>query len=157
MSAITPDTAAAKDAEFCIPLDSDSTAPALSRRVVGAALARCGADLEAASDVLLVVSELVTNAVEHALPPLTLRIHVHFGSSGDQWVQLDVYDCGCAATHGSWIASCDDDEHGRGSTIVDSLATRVGSDQLDEGVVDHWAVVPVSESADGCPTHAGHV
>ncbi|MFF3062760.1 ATP-binding protein [Streptomyces sp. NPDC057909] len=89
----------------------------------------------AADAVLLVVSELVTNAVEHAEPPLALHMHrEHTGS----WVWVGVTDGGLAAHDGAWTSSCDDDEHGRGLDIVDALTDAHGTRTHPRGAT-YWA------------------
>ncbi|MCX5233236.1 ATP-binding protein [Streptomyces sp. NBC_00233] len=85
--------------------------------------------------VLLVVSELVTNAVEHAAPPLAL--HLHRERAGSR-VWVGVTDGGPAVQEGAWTASCADDEHGRGLTIVDTLAESHGTRTHSSGTT-HWA------------------
>ncbi|MGW5662808.1 ATP-binding protein [Streptomyces sp. NPDC003758] len=90
---------------------------------------------EIADPVLLVVSELVTNAVEHARPPLTLRLSRDAGTGR---VRVEVTDGGPAATEGEWAASCGDEERGRGLDIVDRVAAAHG-DRLETGHAIHWA------------------
>ncbi|MEU6083846.1 ATP-binding protein [Streptomyces sp. NPDC047108] len=59
-----------------IPVSEDLRAPAAARRAAGAFLDSIGPGLTHAArdDALLVVSELVTNAVRHAGGPRTLRL-----------------------------------------------------------------------------------
>lgn len=91
---------------------------------------------DTADAAVLVVSELVTNAVEHAEPPLIL--HLHREHTGDHlWVE--VTDGGPAVHHGSWTTSCSDDEHGRGLAIVDTIAETHGTRALPDGGATHWA------------------
>ncbi|MFF8848330.1 ATP-binding protein [Streptomyces sp. NPDC015127] len=87
--------------------------------------------------VLLVVSELVTNAVEHAEPPLAL--HMHRERVGNR-VWVGVIDGGPAETEGAWTASCAGDEHGRGITIVGTLADAHGR-HAHPGGTTHWALI----------------
>ncbi|WP_371674251.1 ATP-binding protein [Streptomyces sp. NBC_00289] len=93
-------------------------------------------DGEPADAAVLIVSELVTNAIEHAQPPLALHLHrEHTG--GRVWV--GVSDGGPAAKPGAWTTSCAHDEHGRGITIVDTLAHAHGTRPLPHGGTTHWA------------------
>jgi len=126
------------------PVDDDEVTQALECRPEAAGLARhtaqaaCRAwrvDRQATDVVLLVVSELVTNAVEHAQPPLTLNLH-HDGADGGVWV--GVTDGGPAAHEGPWTSSCSSDEHGRGMDIVDALAENHGM-HCHRGGTTHWA------------------
>ncbi|MFE5549486.1 ATP-binding protein [Streptomyces sp. NPDC056534] len=88
--------------------------------------------------MLLVVSELVTNAVEHAEPPFAL--HLHRERAGSR-VWVGVTDGGPAEAEGAWTASCTDDEHGRGIAIVDILADAHGI-RTHAGGSTHWARIP---------------
>jgi anti-sigma regulatory factor (Ser/Thr protein kinase) len=84
---------------------------------------------------LLVVSELVTNAVEHAQPPVAL--HLHRERVGSR-VWMGVSDGGPAASEGDWTARCTDDEHGRGLAIVEALTAAHGT-VSHRGGNTHWA------------------
>ena len=100
------------------------------------AMARCAAQLgleEAADDLLLVVSEMVTNAVRHGAPPVRLEVSVD-----DEVVVVCVADGSMSLPTPRTVD--DDAEGGRGMTLVD-LLTR------DHGVLAHppgktvWASV----------------
>lgn len=93
-------------------------------------------DTDAAEGVVLVVSELVTNAIEHAQPPVML--HLHRETAGNR-VWVGVSDGGPAFEEGAWISSCADSEHGRGLSIVDTLADSHGTRHFPNGTVTHWA------------------
>lgn len=92
---------------------------------------------DAADSVLLTVSELVTNAVEHAEPPLHLRLS---RAQGARRVHIEVCDGGPAAAQGGWAASCTRGEHGRGLQIIDRLTVAHG-DRAELGHAVHWADV----------------
>ncbi|MDT0466599.1 ATP-binding protein [Streptomyces gibsoniae] len=83
--------------------------------------------------VLLLVSELVTNAVEHARPPIMLHLQV-----GPRQVRVEVTDGGPARREAAWTASCGPDEHGRGLYIVDQVATAHGDSRAHRRTL-HWA------------------
>ncbi|MCX2185727.1 ATP-binding protein [Streptomyces sp. SKN60] len=85
--------------------------------------------------VVLVVSELVTNAVEHAQPPLAL--HLHRERAGNR-VWVGVSDGGPASTRGPWTSSCAEDEHGRGIGIIEKVADAHGT-RSHPGGTTHWA------------------
>ncbi|MFE5940880.1 ATP-binding protein [Streptomyces sp. NPDC056470] len=89
--------------------------------------------------VLLIVSELVTNAVEQADPSFAL--HLHRERAGSR-VWVGVTDGGPAQTEGAWTASCVDDEHGCGLGIVDTLADAHGTHSHSGGIT-HWARIAV--------------
>ncbi|MGW8955638.1 ATP-binding protein [Streptomyces sp. NPDC055709] len=118
------------------PLPHQPQAAGQAREVTRVALTAWGVREEAIAMVLLVVSELVTNAVEHALPPVALRLARPADS-----VHIEVDDGGPAPRKGEWIASCSDDEHGRGTGIIDSLATCTGTHSRPCGAT-HWADLP---------------
>lgn len=107
-----------------------------ARKITEEALGRWNLPRDAAHEVLLVVSELVTNAVEHAMPPVGL----HLGSSdlGTGRVRVEVTDGGPATSEGEWAAGCCDGEHGRGLYIIDHLAVAHG-DSWETGRAIHWA------------------
>ena len=115
-------------------------AASAARRLARLVLRGWDVDLEAAEAVLLTVSELVTNAVEHARPPLTLHLACPDGSAA---VRVEVSDGGPSATSGDWVASCEPDEHGRGGQIVDFLAADRGTRTGDEHATN-WADLALS-------------
>ncbi|MQY36343.1 hypothetical protein SRB17_43420 [Streptomyces sp. RB17] len=88
-------------------------------------------------DALLVVSELVTNAIVHARPPAVLRLSWVQGD-GDRTLHIEVSDAGPALPVGGFLIGTDPDEHGRGETIVHALATRHGIRTHLDGVT-RWA------------------
>ncbi|GAA2595037.1 ATP-binding protein [Streptomyces tubercidicus] len=91
------------------------------------------------------VSELVTNAVEHARPPLAL--HLCRENSGLR-VWVGITDGGPSARGGAWTSSCAHDEHGRGLAIIEALAAAHGADRHGGGTM-HWARLPVASRASG--------
>ncbi|MEV6332363.1 ATP-binding protein [Streptomyces sp. NPDC051909] len=106
-----------------------------ARHTAQAVLEAWRVDEETAGAVVLVVSELVTNAVEHAQAPLFL--HLHREHSGNR-VWVGVTDGGPAARDGAWTSSCTEDEHGRGLAVVDMLADAHGTHNHTRGAT-HWA------------------
>jgi anti-sigma regulatory factor (Ser/Thr protein kinase) len=70
-------------------------------------------------EVLLLVSELVTNAVVHARTPLTVRMHLHAG-----YLRVEVEDAG-SGTPGVHHAS-HAESRGRGLQLVAAISTRWG-------------------------------
>jgi anti-sigma regulatory factor (Ser/Thr protein kinase) len=82
--------------------------------------------------VLVVVSELVTNAVRHGRAPIALSLQ-----RGQRSVRVEVQD---SSPHAPTAREVDDDaECGRGLLIVRSLSSATGVDYLgDDGKVT-WA------------------
>jgi anti-sigma regulatory factor (Ser/Thr protein kinase) len=107
-----------------------------ARRFALRILQRWIGDAAQRASALLVVSELVINAAEHALPPATL--HLHRRPARDQlWV--GVTDGGPACCKGPWISSCIEKEQGRGPLLIGALATAYGWYTDRDGRTTHWA------------------
>jgi anti-sigma regulatory factor (Ser/Thr protein kinase) len=111
-----------------VTLPAVRPAAALAREATRAAVAawRLG---HLADEAVLLVSELVTNAVEHAGPGASatvLRLEY-----GDGWLRIEVHD---SSPHGprprtpDWL-----DESGFGLMLVDALAAKWGVQQTREG------------------------
>ncbi|MFJ8589679.1 ATP-binding protein [Streptomyces sp. NPDC093595] len=126
---------------FGLPLDHGPLAPATARHAAQPILQAWGLSEDQVYDTLLVISELVTNAVTHALPPVVL--HLHATTDGSGHVQVHVSDGGpqTAPAATNWAATRPDDEHGRGDTIITTLAHHTGTDHTPDtdGLIDHWA------------------
>lgn len=110
-------------------------AAAHARKITEKVLRKWGVAPEAAASVLLVVSELVTNAVEHARPPTVLRLQREPDAGH---VRVEVTDGGPATQQGDWAASCGDGEHGRGLHLIDLVTTAHG-DAQERDHATHWA------------------
>ncbi|MEU2617797.1 ATP-binding protein [Streptomyces sp. NPDC007157] len=119
------------------PLTHHPEAAGEARQITKEMLARWQVADDPADSVLLAVSELVTNAVEHAQPPLNLRLSHDLCTHR---VHIEVSDGGPAAADGDWAASCTPEEHGRGLAIIDFLATAHG-DRRERNHAIHWADV----------------
>jgi anti-sigma regulatory factor (Ser/Thr protein kinase) len=107
------------------------------RRRAAAVLAEWNVSPELVEDSLLVVSELLTNALVHALPPAELRLS-WFRSGGLSTLRVEVTDAGPALPAARSPSEIDPDEHGRGEHIVHALATRHGI-RVHSGGVTRWA------------------
>ncbi|MFG2989062.1 ATP-binding protein [Streptomyces sp. NPDC048257] len=103
------------------PLPSGPHAAREARRSAARTLALhpCRCPQEAACDILLIASELVTNAVRHAVPPYALTISLERGRAGicvsDGSVSLPQRGPGCGT-----LAT-----RGRGLQIVRALGAEV--------------------------------
>jgi anti-sigma regulatory factor (Ser/Thr protein kinase) len=84
--------------------------------------------------VLLVVSELVGNAVRHGRPPVDLRLRKH--GTG---VRVAVHDEDSSAPSASVASS--DAESGRGLLLVDAVAAETGVEQIEGDGKVVWAHV----------------
>ncbi|MFJ9605757.1 ATP-binding protein [Kitasatospora sp. NPDC101176] len=121
-------------------LPHESGSAGAARRMTRETLEDWGLEGDCVDRALVVVSELVTNAVEHALPPITLRLDP---PAEQETIRLAVGDGGAAVRKGPWIASCSPDEHGRGCDIIDALTVTHGS-RVDADRSTHWADLPLA-------------
>lgn len=81
-------------------------------------------------DAELAVTELVSNAYRHGLPPVVLLLRRNALT-----IRIDVSDAR-PATRGRElpIVSLDTDESGRGWSIVEAVSDRCGTDELGRGL-----------------------
>ncbi|MBA2954814.1 SpoIIE family protein phosphatase [Nocardioides sp. MAH-18] len=124
-----------EDPGLQVRLDSAETAARQARRAVRLQLAAWGVPEELAEDLVLVTSELVTNAFVHARPPIDLRIR-----RTHHEVVLEVHDR--ALLRPRRRRPDDDDEHGRGLNIVEALTTDWGTRSSESGKTV-WCTVRV--------------
>lgn len=143
--ALQLDTVLKETAEHVCALPQTPEAVAAVRRGVRQVLKEWGL-MDIAEDALLVTSELVTNALLHALPPATLRLS-RFRSDGRQTLRVDVTDLGPVGGPRGSATEADADEHGRGLGIVAALSARHGV-RVDSDGITRWAdLVAVSSAA----------
>ena len=106
-----------------------------SRRFVADVLANCGKD--ASDAVLLVASELVTNAVRHGNGDVELRIAVNDGN-----VRLEVLDDGHVKVRAPRRTPAPTAVGGRGLHLVREVSRRWGSGFDPAGRTLVWAEMP---------------
>ncbi|GAA3039062.1 ATP-binding protein [Streptomyces glomeratus] len=140
MTAVQLDTAPCEGVEYVFHLPYAPRAVSAVRRRVRAVLTTLQLPADAAENVLLVASELLTNALVHALPPATLRLS-RVLVDGDAAVRVEVTDKGPARPSGIPGRPVDPDEHGRGLGIVTTLSARCGVHLHPDGTC-RWAEVP---------------
>ena len=128
-----PETAGSR--EFA--LDHDESAAAVARANTRDLLKTWGLSGDLVDEVVLVVSELVTNAVEHALPPIMLHLEPR-PAPGE--VHIEVSDGGPSEAPGPWAAHVEPEEHGRGNQIVSYLAAAYGT-CFSEGRSTRWVAM----------------
>ena len=125
-SALTGSGCAADDVLVALP--DDTSAPALARDVVRKTLTRWRLQ-ELCDDAALAVSELVTNAFKHALPPVLLRLSRRPGK-----VRVEVSDMRPAVLSLVLpVESKDSDESGRGRGIIAAVSDESGTDPAADG------------------------
>ncbi|MEV0182092.1 ATP-binding protein [Streptomyces sp. NPDC050625] len=123
--------------EHVFPLPPVAGAVSAIRRSVRAVLAAWNVPPEIVDDAILVVTELLTNALVHALPPAELRLS--WGPrDGLRTLRVEVTDAGPVLAAGQSPDGIDPDEHGRGKQIVHALAARHGM-RIHCGGVTRWA------------------
>jgi signal transduction histidine kinase len=115
-----------------LDLDCSALGPRQARRAVAECASRLGLD-EVVDDLLLVVSELVTNAVRHGSPPVRLEV-----LADDDVVRVAVNDGDPGLPRPRTVG--DDAEGGRGMTLVDLLSRDHGTSALPPGKTV-WASV----------------
>jgi anti-sigma regulatory factor (Ser/Thr protein kinase) len=106
--------------------DSTPSAPAQARRAIGEAIAGRDYGDDLLDDLLLVTSELVSNAVEHAhgSPHVLLRLE-------DGGLRLCVHDDGGGTPE--LRPAAPGSPRGRGLRLVDALATAWGTAEDERG------------------------
>jgi len=124
-------------------LPRDPGSPARARQITNEALATWGADPEsdAAYQLLVAVSEAVTNGVTHGTGEVTMSLD-HIGGL----VTCEI------TSHGRWItATADagpDSEHGRGLALIGDFAEITRFERGEAGTVIAFRVlVPVLTAA----------
>ena len=124
------------DDHFELPLARDRDAPRRARSCLGIFLDARGLDGEMQGDAGLIVSELVTNAVVHAVEPITLAIAL-----GDDMLHVEVCD---GDDRGAVVAARPTSGcvTGRGLAIIDAFAHRWGVRSLRSGK-SVWAEIRV--------------
>ena len=106
------------DDDLSVTLDSESRSPARARRALSHFLNVRGVDGEVQHAALLIVSELVSNAVQHGRAPIQLNAAV-----SDEALLVEVTDGGTPFDRGVGQAAA---ETGRGFAIVETLARQWG-------------------------------
>jgi anti-sigma regulatory factor (Ser/Thr protein kinase) len=131
-------------------LPHDTTAPGVARHIVASALT----SWRDPDDAVLVASELVTNAVQHGLPPIELNLN-----RGTGRLRLTVSNAvGTPLTVPRIVAPGADEPDGRGLAIVETLSTEWGWSNTDR-MVSVWAELIDSTVVDLTAmsgTHNGH-
>lgn len=124
--------------EHTCPLPHIPEAVSVVRRRARSVLAEWKLSACVVDDALLVISELLTNAIVHALPPAALRLSWTKADRAGA-LRIEVTDAGPATAAGPGPATAaDPDEHGRGIGIVNALSARRGV-RVHPGGVTRWA------------------
>lgn len=121
-------------------LPHNDQAPRLAREHTRLAL---GANTDPAllDDTLLVITEMVTNSVQHALPPITLRVQYALGHRGI--IHVEVADAGPGPRAVQLHEATSPKERGRGTDIIKALSSRTGAYSHHRSAV-RWATLSTS-------------
>lgn len=111
---------------------ADAAEVPITRHFVADVLERAG--LEATDEVMLVTSELVTNAVVHGSDPLEIHVEVD-----DCRLHLEVVDCGNEPPDPARIMPASAARGGRGLPLVDCLTDQWGACRDPRGRTMVWA------------------
>ena len=122
-----------------IELDGDPDAPARGRHAVTAVLDEWGCEPGSREDLLLVVSELVTNAVVHGAEPIRVTM-----VRARQRVRVEVTDGAAAASPHGNPRPPTDAETGRGLSVVTRLAVAWGWRASPGRGKTVWAELPLT-------------
>ncbi|WP_326579464.1 ATP-binding protein [Actinacidiphila glaucinigra] len=129
-------------ADLRFPVPHDPRELGALRRRVRRALDRSAVPADAADEAVLVVSELVTNAVTHGTSPAELRLVL---GRGHHALRVEVTDAGPAPSGDR--EGVPPDEHGRGLPIVAALASDHGV-SVRPGRTTCWADLPLDRPLD---------
>jgi anti-sigma regulatory factor (Ser/Thr protein kinase) len=107
-------------------LPADRTAPSRARRFVADTLASWNVSREVVADAVLLVSELVTNALLHARSAPSVEL-----TRTDGRIRVVVFDDSPLAPRRRYYATTA--VTGRGIALVDALASRWGTERDGDG------------------------
>ncbi|MEU8871277.1 ATP-binding protein [Streptomyces javensis] len=137
------DRPAVNDADdHVLPVPHICEAVATVRRRAHALLSEWELPADRLDEALMVISELVTNAILHALPPVVLRLS-WTECEGGTGLRIEVTDGGPIPADQRADEDIEPDEHGRGLGIVTALSSRHGSHTCHEGIT-WWADLPAA-------------
>ncbi|BBJ45184.1 hypothetical protein SSPO_079020 [Streptomyces antimycoticus] len=129
----------ARTDDVVFPLPQIPEGLAAIRRRASRAMQQWRIPSDLADDALLVVSELITNAVVHALPPASLCLSRQ-GVPAACAVRIEVTDAGPALLRHHGGSPRQPEESGRGSVIVAALSARSGT-TTHQGGTTRWAEI----------------
>ncbi|MFD5537485.1 ATP-binding protein [Streptomyces sp. NPDC127079] len=129
---------------FRFELAAHPGSPAQARRLARARLTGWSVCADTCDTALLVLSELVTNAIVHtASSRVVCELH-----DGDDTVRIAVHDEGCAPDEPHPSPQRPEEEHGRGLLLVEALCRAWGAQEHGSGLLV-WAELPRGTDAAG--------
>jgi anti-sigma regulatory factor (Ser/Thr protein kinase) len=117
-----------------VSLPDPARAVRQARRAAADILARWKCDAESIEDAVLIVSEMVTNAIRHCAGAVIMRL-----SRASDYVRIEVTDSSPAEPF--LVHAAPNAESGRGLRIISQLATRWGYRPTGHGK-QVWADLP---------------
>jgi anti-sigma regulatory factor (Ser/Thr protein kinase) len=124
-----------------IDVPHERTGVRLARHAFADQIAAAGVEGEARDDAMLVLSELVSNAVKHAAPLPSGEITVRW-SVDDEVLHIEITDGGASTRPRAGVAALSA-LGGRGLDIVRTVSRHWGVTE-GEGAVTVWAEIPRS-------------
>ncbi|MGH9044553.1 MAG: SpoIIE family protein phosphatase [Acidimicrobiales bacterium] len=122
---------------FATRLDAAAPEAARARALATSAFAEWGIAEEAHHDAVLILDELVTNAIVHGAPPIAMRVRC-----AAHELVIEVSDSLPAPPRK--LRPSPQDEHGRGMQLVSLLASRWGTTPTRRGK-RVWCTLPLSD------------
>jgi serine phosphatase RsbU (regulator of sigma subunit)/anti-sigma regulatory factor (Ser/Thr protein kinase) len=116
---------------ICLEIDDRPDAGRVGRQFVTDQIRAAGASDELASDGALIAAELLANALQHGLPPVTVCV-----SADPSGVRVDVQDGSPRLP--MRLSPSTTNMTGRGLALVDALASRWGVERLPDGGKTVW-------------------
>ncbi|MET7684901.1 ATP-binding protein [Streptomyces sp. NPDC005423] len=127
----------AAERRFRFELAAHPGSPAQARRLTRARLTGWSVCEDTCDTAVLVISELVTNAIVHtASSHVVCELH-----DGDDLVRIAVRDQGCAPGEPRPSAQQPEEEHGRGLLLVEAMCHAWGAQEHGPGLLV-WAELP---------------
>jgi anti-sigma regulatory factor (Ser/Thr protein kinase) len=131
-----------------IGVPHERTGVRLARHTFADQITAAGVEGEARDDAMLVLSELVSNAVKHAAPLPSGEITVRWRLD-DEVLHIEITDGGASTRPRAGVAALSA-LGGRGLDIVRSVSRHWGVTE-GEGSVTVWAEVPRTNDQPGTP------
>ncbi|WP_394817326.1 ATP-binding protein [Streptomyces doudnae] len=127
----------AAERRFRFELAAHPASPAQARRLARARLSGWAVCEDICDTAVLVISELVTNALVHtASSSIVCELH-----DGEDLVRIAVRDEGCAPGEPRPGQGTADDEHGRGLLLIEAMCHAWGAHEQGPGLMV-WAELP---------------
>lgn len=133
------------DAAASVSVPHERTGVRIARHAFADQLEELGVPPEDRDDAMLVLSELVSNAVRHAAPLPSGEINVRW-EVADEVLHIEITDGGAGTRPHASVAALSS-LGGRGLDIVRSVSTKWGVTEGEDSVTV-WAEVPRSSGTD---------